>query len=87
MDKILSHLKGLVSDGHNGTLSSKRVVTLSSFILVVVAFFANMVYGIKMDTHIIDSIVYIVMTGLGMTGLEKFASPVVNKITNVSTTN
>lgn len=76
MGNFLSHLKGLASDGHNGTLSSKRVVTLTSFILVVTAFFANMIFDIKIDAHLIDNIVYIVMTGLGMTGLEKFANKI-----------
>ena len=81
---VLSQLRGLVADGDNNSLSSKRIVTLICTLLVIIAFFANMFFGYKIDENIINNIVYIVMTGLGFTGLEKFAKPVINKVTNVS---
>lgn len=69
---ILSHLKGLISDGTDGSLSSKRVVTLICTILMIVGFLGNMFYGYHIDDNIYNSIMYVVVAGLGFTGLEKF---------------
>jgi hypothetical protein len=40
-------LKGFLSDGHNGTLSSKRVVTFLAFLMCGVAFIANLFWGFE----------------------------------------
>ena len=34
-----------------------------------------MFYGLQVAEHIYNAIMYVVVTGLGMTGLEKFAKP------------
>lgn len=70
---ILGQLKGLVSDGADGSLSSKRVVTIICTILMIVGFLGNMFFGYKIDEHIYNAIMFVVITGLGFTGLEKFA--------------
>lgn len=54
-------------------VSSKRVITFLAFLLCAVAFIA-MVLGYQIDQKIFDSMMYIVIAGLGFTASEKFAS-------------
>lgn len=61
----------MLSDGVDGSISSKRVVTLLAFILCAYGFIASL-YGYPMDTKIFDSMMYIVIAGLGFTASEKF---------------
>lgn len=65
-------LWGLLSDGSDNLLSSKRVVTLLSFILCGVAFMANVFFGYDVDANLFDSMIYLTMAGLGFTASEKF---------------
>jgi len=61
----------MLSDGTNGTVSSKRVVTLLAFLLCGGGYIA-MIYGFPIDNKIYDSMMYIVIAGLGFTASEKF---------------
>ena len=61
----------MLSDGINNTVSSKRVVTLLAFLMCAGGFIA-MVCGYPLDTKIFDSMMYIVIAGLGFTASEKF---------------
>jgi hypothetical protein len=61
----------MLSDGINATVSSKRVVTLLAFLMCAVGFIA-MVCGYSIDSKIFDSMMYIVIAGLGFTASEKF---------------
>lgn len=70
---IIASLKSMLADGVNGSVSSKRVVTCLAFLLCAVGFCANLFYGYKIDEFIYNSMMYIVIGGLGFTGLEKFA--------------
>jgi hypothetical protein len=54
-------------------VSSKRVITFLAFLLCAGAFIA-MVLGHPIDTKLFDSMMYIVIAGLGFTASEKFAS-------------
>lgn len=63
----------MLADGVDGSVSSKRVVTFLAFLLCAVGFVANMFWGFKIDEFIYNSMMYIVVGGLGFTGLEKFA--------------
>jgi hypothetical protein len=63
----------MMSDGINGTVSSKRVVTILAFILCSVAFVAELFWGYKVSSHSFDAMMYIVVAGLGFTASEKFA--------------
>jgi hypothetical protein len=63
----------MLSDGVNGSVSSKRVISFLAFLLCAVGFVANMFWGFKIDEFIYNSMMYIVVGGLGFTGLEKFA--------------
>ena len=70
---ILGSIKSMLADGVDGSVSSKRVVTFLAFLLCSVGFVANKFWGFKIDEFIYNSMMYIVVGGLGFTGLEKFA--------------
>ena len=69
----ISIIRSMFSDGVNGSVSSKRVVTSLAFLLCSIGFVANLFWGYKIDSVIYNSMMYIVVAGLGFTGLEKFA--------------
>jgi len=66
-------LRSMLQDGHDKSISSKRVVTLLAFVLCGIAFIANLFWGYKIDSFLYESMSYIAMTGLGVTVAEKFA--------------
>ena len=59
--------------GTAGEVSSKRVITFLAFILCAFGFVAD-VYGYKVTPALFESMMYIVIAGLGFTASEKFAS-------------
>jgi hypothetical protein len=63
----------MLSDGINDSVSSKRVVTLSAFILCGIAFVSDLFFGLKIDPNTYESMMFIVIAGLGFTASEKFA--------------
>jgi hypothetical protein len=69
---MMSWLTSMLADGTNGSVSSKRVITLIAFLLCAYGFIAS-IYGYHMDTKLFDSMMYIVIAGLGFTASEKFA--------------
>jgi hypothetical protein len=70
---ILANIKSMLADSVDGSVSSKRVVTVLAFILCAVGFIANLFWRFQVDEFIYNSMMYIVIGGLGFTGLEKFA--------------
>ena len=66
----MSLIKTMLSQ--DPTISSKRVVTFLAFLLCAGAFIA-MILGKPIDTKLFDSMMYIVIAGLGFTASEKFA--------------
>jgi hypothetical protein len=68
----MNWLTSLLSDGHNGTISSKRVITLLAFIVCVYGFVAD-IHGYKITPVLFESMIYLVIAGLGFTASEKFA--------------
>ncbi len=66
-------MNGLLNDTHNGTLSSRRVVTFIAFILCGIAFIANLFWGFEVKQFMFESMIYLTMVGLGVTVAEKFA--------------
>jgi hypothetical protein len=66
-------MSSMLSDGTNGSISSKRVITFLAFIVCVYGFIAD-IHGYKITTSLFDSMVYLVIAGLGFTASEKFAS-------------
>ena len=65
-------LKSMLSDGVNGSVSSKRVITFLAFIVCVYGFIAD-IHGYKITPALFESMIYIVIAGLGFTASEKFA--------------
>jgi hypothetical protein len=66
----MTQLKSMLSQ--DTAVSSKRVVTFLAFLLCASAFIA-MILGHTIDTKLFDSMMYIVIAGLGFTASEKFA--------------
>jgi FtsH-binding integral membrane protein len=62
----------LLEDGENHSLSSKRVITFLAFVLCAIAFLANLFWGFKIDQFIYESMMYVVLGGLGVIVAEKF---------------
>ena len=69
----MSWLKSMLSDG-NDIVSSKRVITFLTFLICAAAFVSQTWFGTSIDNKIFDSLMYIVIAGLGFTASEKFAS-------------
>ena len=63
----------MLQDGHDKSWSSKRIITLLAFILASVAFIADQFTLYKANEKLFDSIIYLVIAGLGFTASEKFA--------------
>ena len=72
MKNILGYLKGIMSD-NNGSPSSKRLVTILATILVAVGYVANLFWDYTVEQFMFESMMFIVIAGLGITGAEKFA--------------
>jgi hypothetical protein len=72
MGKVLDYIKGILADG-SGVPSSKRVISVIFSILIGAAFVANLGWGLTIDDNILDAVMIVVVAGLGITGIEKFA--------------
>lgn len=70
----MSWMNSMLQDGQNGSVSSKRVITALAFIMCGVAFMVDTFSAYKVNTALFDSMMYIVVAGLGFTASEKFAS-------------
>lgn len=73
MLKILSTYLSQVLQGTGGTYSSKRFVTIISLIALLGTYIANTFFQYPVDKELFDSLMYVVVAGLGITGTEKFA--------------
>jgi hypothetical protein len=72
MKAIKEYLKGIMADS-NGSPSSKRLVTMLAIILVAIGYVANLFWDYTVEEFMFESMMYIVIAGLGITGAEKFA--------------
>jgi len=72
MGKVLDYIKGILADG-SGVPSSKRVISVIFSMLIAGAFVANLGWGLTVDDNILDAVMIVVVAGLGITGIEKFA--------------
>ena len=66
-------LNSLLADGVNKTISSKRFITLAAFTMCSIAFMAELFTTYKVSKEAFDSMMYIVIAGLGFTASEKFS--------------
>jgi len=72
MGGIVSYIKGIMEDP-NGSPSSKRLVVLLCTVLMATAFIANLFWKFTVEEFMFNAIMYIVIGGMGITGVEKFA--------------
>ena len=68
----MSFLVRMLSGESESNPSSKRVITFLAFLLVALAFFAELFFEKKVSAQTFDAITYIVLGGLGFTASEKF---------------
>ena len=68
----MNWLNSMLADGQNGSVSSKRVITLSAFLICAFAMIAD-IFGHTVTPALFESMIYIVIAGLGFTASEKFA--------------
>ena len=66
MNKVFKEFKHMLSSDKSDKFSSKRVITFSAFILIAIAFVANMGWGVTIDPTILNGMIQIVWAGLGM---------------------
>jgi len=69
----MNWLNSMLADGVNGSVSSRRVVTLIAFVVICVSYIADQFFGYPAKAVLFDSMMYIVIAGLGFTVTEKFA--------------
>jgi len=69
---IAGYFKDMLADG-NGSPSSKRWVAMIATILIAVGYIANLFWDYTVEQFMFDSVMYIVIASLGITGAEKFA--------------
>ena len=65
-------IKMLTGEGENNP-SSKRLITFIAFLLVAVGFVAETFFAYKLNQATVESLMYIVIGGLGFTASEKFS--------------
>ena len=68
----MGFFRSMLSDGTDGNVSSKRLVTFLSFLLCAVAFLGNLFWKFEVAQFMFESMMYIVVAGLGFTASEKF---------------
>lgn len=73
-NKFLAGFKSMLGDSHDeNAISSKRVLAFLAFIFCAVGFFVDLFTANTITPHIYDSMMWIVIAGIGISGLEKFA--------------
>ena len=70
---LLSGFRSMISDGIDGSVSSKRVVTLIAMTLLVLAYVLNLFWDFTIEEYMYNSMMVIVLGGLGTTVAEKFS--------------
>ena len=69
----MNFITSMLSDGSNNTVSSKRTVTILAFLMCSGGFVAS-ICGYTVDSKLFESMLYIVIAGLGFTASEKFTN-------------
>lgn len=69
----MNFITSMLSDGSNNTVSSKRTVTILAFLMCSGGFVAS-ICGYAVDSKLFESMMYIVIAGLGFTASEKFTN-------------
>ena len=75
MQKLVDYIKGILGDT-DGLPSSKRIISVTFSLLVMIAFVANLGWDLSVDDNLLDAVMMIIIAGLGITGIEKFAGKI-----------
>jgi len=68
---MLKNLKKILSS--DGSISSKRVISVGAFLLLALGFLCNLFFKLTIDKSMYDTMSYIVVAGLGFTASELFS--------------
>ncbi len=68
----MSFLRVMLSDDTD-CVSTKRVITVLAFLLCAAGFVGDLFWDYSVNTTVYESMMYIVISGLGFTASEKFA--------------
>jgi hypothetical protein len=70
---IMSWFRSIFTDGTDDGISSKRVVTILAFLMCSAGFIGDLFWDLDVKDAIFESMMYIVIAGLGFTASEKFS--------------
>lgn len=70
----MNFLAKMLSGEGESNPSSKRVITLLAFILIGIGYIAEMFFEKKVNPQTFETLMYIVLGGLGFTTAEKFTN-------------
>ncbi len=72
MGNVKKYLHELISDA-NGSPSTKRLIIILCTILMATGYIANLFWGYTVEEFMFNAIMYVIIGGMGITGVEKFA--------------
>lgn len=70
----MGFLVKMLSGESENNPSSKRVITFLAFLLVAVGYIAEMFFEKRVNPQTFETLMYIVLGGLGFTASEKFTN-------------
>jgi hypothetical protein len=70
---LKNYLKAMMADA-NGCPSSKRLILILCTVLITVGYLANLFWGYTVEEFMFNAIMFVIIGGMGITGVEKFAS-------------
>ena len=73
MSKLFGYIHHILADS-KGSPSSKRWIAMICFLMIIGSWSADLFYHLTSTEYIFDSLIYLVVGCLGITGIEKFAS-------------
>lgn len=79
MQKVVDYIKGILGDT-DGLPSSKRIISVIFALLIGAAFVANLGWDLTVDDNVLDAVMFVVIAGLGISGMEKFANKGADKL-------
>jgi len=69
----MTWFRSIFTDGTDDGISSKRVVTILAFLMCSAGFIGDLFWDLDVKDAIFESMMYIVIAGLGFTASEKFS--------------
>ena len=70
---LKNYVKAMMADA-NGCPSSKRLILIICTLLMSIGYIANLFWDQTVEEFMFNAIMFVVIGGMGITGVEKFAS-------------